>query len=203
MFELRGVPPVTGSASARHALQMALALVALLLTHPAAAAQDPRADGARPTPLQTSATRGWPAIVRSADRTPVRSRSVQASIATAVLTASERSSAGCAASATAWVRSTGSSVRGPATPFACFSTPSGCGRRAWCRRRRSRCCASGRRCGRKRCTSVPGAPAHAARPVYAAFNVGCVRSDTGLDRWTGGSGPVRATRSSGSSATTA
>ena len=44
---------MTGSSSARHALQMALALVALLLTHPAAAAQDPRADGARPTPLQT------------------------------------------------------------------------------------------------------------------------------------------------------
>lgn len=41
---------MTGSSSARHALQMALALVALLLTHAAAAAQDPRADGARPTP---------------------------------------------------------------------------------------------------------------------------------------------------------
>jgi peptidoglycan hydrolase-like protein with peptidoglycan-binding domain len=41
---------VTCSSSARHALQTALALVALLLTHSAAAAQDPRADGARPTP---------------------------------------------------------------------------------------------------------------------------------------------------------
>jgi peptidoglycan hydrolase-like protein with peptidoglycan-binding domain/DNA invertase Pin-like site-specific DNA recombinase len=52
MFELRGDSAVTGSSFARYALQTALALVALLLTHPAAAAQDPRADGARPTPLK-------------------------------------------------------------------------------------------------------------------------------------------------------
>jgi DNA invertase Pin-like site-specific DNA recombinase/peptidoglycan hydrolase-like protein with peptidoglycan-binding domain len=50
MFELRGDPPVTFSFPARHALQTALALGALLLTQPAAAAQDPSADGARPMP---------------------------------------------------------------------------------------------------------------------------------------------------------
>ena len=44
---------MTGSSPTRHALQTALALVAFLLPHSAAAAQDPRAEGARPAPSRS------------------------------------------------------------------------------------------------------------------------------------------------------